>query len=78
MRRFLRDGQLPPPDAVRIEELVNYFATTTRSPTGDEPFAVYAEVGDCPWNPQHRLVRVGSRAREIAQAERAARATWCS
>ena len=68
VRRFLRDGQRPPIDAVRIEELVNYFRYDDPAPSGDQPFAVHTEVASAPWNPRHRLVRIGVRGREIAAA----------
>jgi hypothetical protein len=58
-RRFLREGSLPPRDAVRLEELVNYFPYDYAGPKGREPFAANVEVSDCPWNPEHRLVRIG-------------------
>ncbi len=59
VRRFLTQKALPPADAVRIEELVNYFSYDYAPPTDDKPFASSAEVAGCPWNPQHRLVRIG-------------------
>ena len=65
VRRFLTDGQLPPPDAVRIEELVNYFDYAYSAPTGPEPFSVAVEVADCPWAGDRRLVRIGLKGREI-------------
>ncbi|MDT5295036.1 MAG: Ca-activated chloride channel [Acidobacteriota bacterium] len=65
-RRFLNDGQMPPKDAVRIEELVNYFTYDYPQPTGAAPFSVTAEVADCPWNAQHRLVHVGLQGKKIA------------
>ena len=55
VRRFLNDGQLPPADAVRIEELINYFRFDYPQPDGDEPFSVTTELAACPWNPKHRL-----------------------
>jgi Ca-activated chloride channel family protein len=64
-RRFLARGSLPPRDAVRIEEMINYFDYDYRQPTGDEPFAVNVEVADCPWRPEHRLVRLGLKGREV-------------
>jgi Ca-activated chloride channel family protein len=67
VRRFLRDGSLPPADAVRIEELVNYFDYDYPQPSANEPFSIYTEVGDCPWNSEHRLVHVGIQGREISQ-----------
>jgi len=65
-RRFLNEGRLPPKDAVRIEELVNYFSYEYPQPTGSTPFSVTAEVADCPWNAQHRLVHVGLQGRRVA------------
>jgi len=66
MRRFImQDGQLPPRDAVRIEELVNYFPYDYAEPTGDDPVAIHAEIAPAPWKPQHQLVRIGLQARRI-------------
>jgi Ca-activated chloride channel family protein len=65
-RRFLGEGQLPPRDAVRIEELVNYFSYDYPQPAGDAPFSVKAEVADCPWNTQHRLVQLGLQGRRVS------------
>lgn len=61
VRRFLTDGQLPPADAVRLEEMVNYFRYDDVAPdhNSEHPFSVTTEVGACPWNPEHRLLRVG-------------------
>jgi Ca-activated chloride channel homolog len=69
VRRFLNEGRLPPKDAVRIEELVNYFSYDYRAPRGDEPFAVNAEVAPAPWNRAHSLVRIGLQGRRV-DAER--------
>jgi len=65
VRRFLDEGRLPPPDAVRIEELVNYFDYADAPPVGPEPFATRVEVTGCPWRPEHRLVRIGLKGRPI-------------
>jgi Ca-activated chloride channel family protein len=65
MRRFLTHGQLPPPNSVRIEELVNYFTYAYLDPAGSHPFSTVLEVGPCPWTPKHRLVRIGLKGREI-------------
>ena len=65
VRRFLADGRAPPRDAVRIEELVNYFAYDYAEPEGGAPVALAAEVGAAPWRPPHRLVRIGLQARRI-------------
>jgi Ca-activated chloride channel family protein len=64
VRRFLNDGQLPPPDAVRTEELVNYFRFTYPGPRGGVPVAVTTELAPCPWNPAHQLALIGLRARD--------------
>ena len=66
MRRFImQDGQLPPRDAVRIEELVNYFPYDYSEPEGDDPLAIHAEVAPAPWKTQHHLVRIGLQARRV-------------
>jgi Ca-activated chloride channel family protein len=65
-RRFINGGQLPPKDAVRIEELVNYFSYDYPQPTGVAPFSVTAEVADCPWNSRHRLVHIGLQGKKLA------------
>ena len=69
MRRFLHDGALPPADAVRIEELVNYFDYDYEAPIGDHPFSVTTEVGECPWADGHKLVHVGLKGKVIDAAE---------
>jgi Ca-activated chloride channel homolog len=66
VRRFLRDGVRPPADAVRIEELVNYFRYDYPVPASDAPVAVSTEVSTAPWHAEHRVVRIGLRTREIA------------
>ncbi len=66
VRRFLRNGGLPYPDAVRIEELVNYFTYDYPKPTGDAPFAYFTELSACPWNPEHMLLHVGLQAKKIS------------
>lgn len=73
VRRFLTDGSLPPPDAVRIEELVNYFDYDYPAPTGDVPFSVSHEIADCPWNAEARLVHIGLQAQELAADQLPAR-----
>jgi Ca-activated chloride channel family protein len=66
VRRFISYGQRPPKDAVRIEELVNYFSYDYTAPTGNVPFAVTTDVASAPWNPTHRLVRIGLQGRKMA------------
>ncbi len=71
IRRFLESGQRPPQDAVRIEELVNYFNYRYATPAqGETPFATTMEVASAPWNPAHRLVRIGIQGREITDEQR--------
>lgn len=65
VRKFLNDGFLPPKDAVRIEEMVNYFDYTYDSPKGNDPIAIYTEVATCPWNEKHQLMKIGLQARKI-------------
>lgn len=65
MRRFINKGELPPTDAVRTEELVNYFSYDYPKPTGNDPVRITMEAGACPWNNAHRLVRIGLKAKEI-------------
>ena len=69
MRRFIESGRRPPKDAVRIEELVNYFSYDYPDPTGEHPFAVVTEVSDAPWNPAHRLVRIGIQGERVDTAD---------
>jgi Ca-activated chloride channel homolog len=59
IRRFLNQGQLPPVDAVRIEEMINYFKYDYTPPKGQEPFAIHTELTECPWNRKHQLVSIG-------------------
>jgi Ca-activated chloride channel family protein len=68
VRRFLARGQLPPKDAVRLEELLNYFRYDYPEPRGETPFSVTTEVGPCPWKPERRLVLVGLRGRSLEEA----------
>lgn len=69
VRRFLAQGQLPPQDAVRVEELVNYFPYSYGEARGEHPFAVGTELAPCPWNPGHWLLRVAVKADEVAARE---------
>lgn len=71
VRRFMTQNRvLPPRSAVRIEELVNYFRYDYPQPEGKVPFSVHTEVAGCPWNAEHRLVKVGLKGREVAKAAR--------
>ncbi|MEM7152942.1 MAG: von Willebrand factor type A domain-containing protein [Myxococcota bacterium] len=64
-RRFLSRRQLPPADAVRIEEMINYFEYDYAEPAGPHPFSVTAEIGTCPWNEAHQLVHVGIQGKHV-------------
>jgi Ca-activated chloride channel family protein len=70
VRRFLNMNQLPPADAVRIEELVNYFTYDYARPSGVHPIGASMEVADAPWNSAHRLVRIGVKARDVDAKQR--------
>ena len=72
VRRFLDGGSLPPTDAVRVEEMINYFSYDYAPPTGDTPFATHVEVAGCPWATDHRLVRVGLKGRQLPAEDRPA------
>ena len=72
VRRFLEMDRLPPKDAVRIEELVNYFPYGYAPPDGEAPFSSHVELTSCPWAPTHRLVRIGLRGKDVSVAERPA------
>ena len=69
VRRFLAQGTLPPADAVRLEEMVNYFPYRYPDRAGEHPFGVIADVGPCPWADDHRLVRVALQARRVDTRE---------
>ena len=66
IRRFLNSGGLPPIDAVRTEELLNYFTYDYPQPTGEHPVAVTTEIGDSPWNPERKLLLLGLQGKNIA------------
>jgi Ca-activated chloride channel family protein len=70
VRRFLlQDRRLPPPDAVRLEELVNYFPYAYPRPVDNRPVAFTLDVAECPWRPQHHLVRIALAAKKIDPRE---------
>lgn len=70
-RRFLMEGRLPPADAVRVEEWMNYFPYAYPSPEGGDAFRVSTALTTCPWNPEHQLLRVGLRGRDVASDQAA-------
>ncbi|RAW02973.1 vWA domain-containing protein [Pseudochryseolinea flava] len=65
VRRFINLGQRPPKDAVRIEEMVNYFNYDYAKPKDEAPFAVHTEISTAPWNSKHRLVSIGLQGKQI-------------
>lgn len=70
IRRFLKQGQRPPENAVRIEEMINYFSYAYPQPVGEQPFSVNIEVADCPWAEGHLLAKIGLQGRELHRQER--------
>ncbi len=70
VRRFLNDGQLPPADAVRIEEMINYFSYDWPWRDNGDPLSVDVEVTEAPWAPGHRLARIGIRGRPLRLEQR--------
>ncbi len=69
VRRFLNEGQLPPHDAVRAEEIINYFSYAYPLPQGNVPFAVSAETVASPWQPNAELIRIGIQAQDTAKRD---------
>ena len=70
VRRFLNEGQLPPRDAVRVEEMLNYFHYQLPAPpaSSPDPVRISAELSECPWAPGHQLARIGIQAKKIETA----------
>ncbi|TGE21264.1 DUF3520 domain-containing protein [Hymenobacter aquaticus] len=66
VRRFLNQGQLPPPDAVRVEEMLNYFHYRYPQPSGPDPVSIVTELAVCPWNPAHQLLHVALQGRQMS------------
>jgi len=66
IRRFISNGSLPPKDAVRVEEMINYFSYDYPQPRGEVPFGIYTELASCPWNEEHLLMHVGLQGKKIA------------
>ncbi|MEL6719818.1 MAG: VWA domain-containing protein [Bacteroidota bacterium] len=66
-RRYINNGVLPPPGAVRIEEFINYFDYDYPKPKGEHPFSIQTEMADCPWANGHKLVQIGLQGKEVAK-----------
>jgi Ca-activated chloride channel homolog len=65
VRRFINNGQRPPKDAVRIEEMINYFDYNFEGPKDEHPFAIHTEISSAPWNSKHKLVQIGLQGKRI-------------
>lgn len=65
LRRIINQGNIPPKDAVRIEELINYFSYNYPNPTGKDPVSISHEIASCPWDNAHKLIKIGVKACEI-------------
>ncbi len=65
VRQYLKNGQLPPKDAVRVEEMINYFDYNYKQPKGKHPFSVYTEVATSPWNEKHLLAMIGIKGKDL-------------
>ncbi len=72
VRRFLNNGQRPPRAAVRLEEMINYFRYDYPQPAGEAPFSVTVDLAACPWQPAHRLARIGLQGKTVTREERPA------
>lgn len=65
IRRFINNGQKVPKDAVRVEEMINFFKYQYPQPIGDIPFSINTEYSTCPWNEKHQLVKIGVQGKDI-------------
>ena len=65
VRRFINNGQEVPKDAVRVEEMVNFFKYKYPQPTNNDPFSINTEYSGCPWNPNNKLVKIGLQGKNI-------------
>jgi len=69
VRRFINNNQFPIKDAVRIEEMINYFTYAYPEPGREQPFALYTEISSCPWDTRHRLIHIGLQGRKLETEE---------
>lgn len=69
VRRFLNNGQTVPKDAVRVEEMINFFKYQYPQPTGNDVFSINTEYSDVPWNPKHKLLKIGLKGKDIPTAD---------
>ncbi len=73
VRRFINEGKLPPKDAVLLAEFVNYFPYQYPAPAGNDPVSLTLDIAPCPWNPEHKLARIGVHAKELSLEDMPAR-----
>ena len=69
LRRYINSNQLPPLDAVRVEEMINYFHYDYKQPSKKEPFSITTEYTDCPWNKKNTLLHIGIQGRDVDLAD---------
>lgn len=69
VRRFINENQTPPKDAVRVEEMINYFDYDYPNPKGEHPFSIVTEMSECPWNSQNRLIHIGIQGKRMETAD---------
>jgi len=67
MRRYVNDGYLPPKDAVKLEEMINYFNYNLAEPRGVVPFSITTELGSCPWNSRNKLLQIAIKGKSVAK-----------
>jgi len=69
VRRFINEGKQPIKDAVRIEEMINYFDYDYPQPGNEHPFSIFFELGECPWNNDHKLLHIGLQGEKMMNSE---------
>lgn len=69
VRRFINEDQIPPPGAIRTEELINYFPLDYRDDGNGQAISLNGEVSECPWQPNHRLIRIGIKGKSVPREQ---------
>lgn len=69
VRRFINNAEVVPKDAVRVEEMINFFKYNYPQPSSAHPFSINTEYSDCPWNPKHKLLKIGLQGKDIPAKE---------
>ncbi|QQS35804.1 MAG: von Willebrand factor type A domain-containing protein [Ignavibacteriales bacterium] len=70
VRRFINANTIPPRDAVRVEEFINYFDYDYPQPKDGSPFSITTEIGECPWNKDNYLIHIGIKGKELSDNEK--------